>query len=77
MVGYRKGDKLAPQLDISEALRIEAAHFFQCIEKMQRPISDGEAGLRVVRVLEAATQSLRMRGHPVELPPARVAGASA
>jgi predicted dehydrogenase len=74
MVGYRMGDMLAPQLNITEALRIEAAHFVECIEKKQRPDTDGEAGLRVVRVLEAATQSMRMRGHPVELPPARMAG---
>jgi predicted dehydrogenase len=71
MVGYRMGDMTAPQLDISEALRFEASHFVECIEKKQRPITDGEAGLRVVRVLEAATQSMRMRGHPVELPPTR------
>jgi len=71
MVGYRMGDMTAPQLDISEALRVEASHFVECIEKKQRPITDGEAGLRVVSVLEAASQSMRMRGHPVELPPAR------
>jgi predicted dehydrogenase len=72
LVGYRMGDMLAPQLDISEALRVEAAHFVECIEKKKSPITDGESGLRVVRVLEAATQSMRMRGHPVELPPARI-----
>ena len=72
LVGYRMGDVLAPHLDISEALRVEAAHFVECIEKKQRPITDAESGLRVVQVLEAATQSMRMRGHPVELPPARM-----
>jgi len=71
LVGYRMGDVLAPHLDISEALRVEAAHFVECIEKRQRPITDAESGLRVVRVLEAATQSMRMRGQPVELPAAR------
>jgi predicted dehydrogenase len=65
------GDMLAPHLDITEALRLEAAHFVECIEKKQQPITDAEAGLRVVRVLEAASQSMRMRGQPVELPPAR------
>jgi predicted dehydrogenase len=71
LVGYRMGDMLAPQLDISEALRVEAGHFLECIEGKARPITDGHAGLRVVRVLEAASQSMRMRGQPVELPPLR------
>jgi predicted dehydrogenase len=75
MVGYRLGDMVAPQLEITEALRIEAAHFVECVEKQKRPLTDGRAGLRVVRVLEAASQSMRMRGQPVELPPAAVVDA--
>lgn len=70
LVGYRMGDMVAPHLDITEALRVEAAHFVACVETGQRPMTGGDAGLRVVRVLEAASQSMRMRGQPVELPPA-------
>ena len=67
LIGYRTGDMWAPQLDITEALRVEALHFLRCIEKGERPLTDGEAGLRVVKVLEAATQSMLERGQPVKL----------
>jgi predicted dehydrogenase len=67
LIGYRTGDVWAPQLDMTEALQVEARHFIQCIEKNERPITDGKAGLRVVRLLEAATQSMARRGEPVEL----------
>ena len=68
LAGYRTGDIWSPQLDMTEALRTEASHFVSCIENGERPMTDGSAGLRVVQVLEAATQSMRERGRPVELP---------
>ncbi|MDH7487324.1 MAG: Gfo/Idh/MocA family oxidoreductase [Anaerolineae bacterium] len=67
LIGYRTGDMWAPQLDMTEALRVEAAHFIRCVERGERPVSDGEAGLRVVRILEAATQSMAERGRLVEV----------
>ncbi|HKW73008.1 MAG TPA: Gfo/Idh/MocA family oxidoreductase [Candidatus Dormibacteraeota bacterium] len=67
MVGYRTGDMWAPQVSLTEALKVEVQHFADCIRKGLRPISDGESGLRVVRTLEAAVQSLDQRGKPVEL----------
>jgi predicted dehydrogenase len=67
LVSYRTGDMWAPQLDSTEALRIEASHFVECLEQNQHPLTDGSAGLRVVRILEAATQSLAQGGRPVEL----------
>jgi len=73
LVGYRTGDMLAPNLDMKEALAVEAAHFVKCIEQKERPVTDGAAGLRVVEILEAASQSMRDRGHPVELPSAGAA----
>jgi predicted dehydrogenase len=48
-------------------LRTEVLHFIRCIEEGAYPITDGEAGLRVVRILEAATRSMRERGRLVEL----------
>ena len=72
LIGYRTGDMWAPQLDMTEALRTEALHFIRCIEEGERPITDGEAGLRVVRILEAATQSMAKRGLLVQLDTARV-----
>lgn len=67
MVGYRTGDMWAPQLATTEALREEARHFIECIKQGQRPLTDGRAGLNVVRILEAATTSMHNRGQPVEL----------
>ena len=68
LVGYRTGDMLSPRLEMKEALAVEAAHFVRCITERERPLSDGLAGLRVVQILEAASESMRRRGVPVELP---------
>ena len=67
LIGYRTGDMWAPQIDLTEALRIEAAHFVRCIESGERPLTDGQAGLQVVEILEAATRSMAERGRLVEL----------
>jgi predicted dehydrogenase len=67
LIGYRTGDIWSPQLDSTEALRAEAQHFVQCIEQGERPTTDGETGLRVVEILEAATQSMARRGRLIEL----------
>src|SRR5262245_16610788 len=76
MVSYRSGDMYAPQIEMTEALRVEAQHFADCIENQQTPITDGYAGLRVVSILEAATRSMKDRGRSVQLKentPARAA----
>ena len=65
LVSYRSGDMWAPKVDQSEALKAEAGYFVECIEKSQAPLNDGAAGLRVVRMLEAAGQSLREHGRPI------------
>jgi predicted dehydrogenase len=67
LVGYRAGDMWAPQLGVTEALSVEAAHFIDCIRHQREPLSDGHAGLRVVHILEAATESLALGGRPIEL----------
>src|SRR5207248_4167757 len=67
LVGYRAGDVWSPQLEMTEALGVELRHFVQCIETNTTPTVDGQAGLRIVRLLEAATQSMRNAGRPVEL----------
>jgi predicted dehydrogenase len=64
-VGYRTGDMLAPKLDGSEALRVEGGHFVKCIESGETPITDGQLGLRVVELIEAATSSMRGKGETV------------
>ena len=67
LVSYRSGDMWAPRLDNTEALQTEALHFIDCVEHGRQPESDGEAGLRMVRMIEAAEESLRNRGKLVEL----------
>ena len=67
LISYRTGDMLAPQLDMTEGLRTEALHFVRCITHGEQPITGGEAGLRVVRVMEAATRSLADKGCMVTL----------
>lgn len=67
-VGYRTGDMWAPKVDNSEALMVEGRHFVECIRKNQPSISNGEFGLRMVEIIEAATSSMRGRGETVHLP---------
>lgn len=67
LVDYRVGDMWAPRLDHIEALKTEAEYFVDCIVNDTPPINDGNAGLRVVRVLEAADESLKNKGRLVEL----------
>jgi predicted dehydrogenase len=76
MVGYRTGDMWAPQVSLTEALRIEAQHFADCIRNGVKPLSDGASGLRVVRTLEAAVESMDQRGKPVAIPELVEAGAA-
>jgi predicted dehydrogenase len=67
LVSYRSGDMWAPQVEQVEALRAETAYFIKCIEENTKPFNDGEAGLRVVRILEAADRSIRTRGEAITL----------
>src|ERR1017187_6894574 len=67
LVNYRSGDMWAPQLEQVEALRRELSYFVECISTRQKPVNDGCAGLRVVKMLEAATESLGQRGSLVYL----------
>jgi predicted dehydrogenase len=73
LAGYRSGDMWAPQINLSEALHTEANHFVRCIESGDTPLTDGRAGLRVVRILEAASHSMRERGQVIELEAKRCA----
>jgi|SRR5215469_235301 len=62
LVNYRSGDMWAPQLEQVEALRQELSYFVDCIVNRRTPFNDGSAGLRVVKLLEAANASIRKRG---------------
>ena len=59
LVSYRTGDMWAPKVEELEALHVETRYFLDCIMHGTKPFNDGHAGLRVVRILEAAEQSLR------------------
>ncbi len=67
LVNYRSGDMWAPRLDNTEALHAEALHFIDCVENSRQPETDGQAGLRMVSIMEAAERSLRGRGELVEI----------
>jgi predicted dehydrogenase len=67
LVSYRSGDMWAPKVDQTEALKVEARYFVECVTQNQAPFNDGVTGLRVVRLLEAAAQSLKERGRPVRV----------
>jgi predicted dehydrogenase len=66
-VGLRFGDIVMPYIKSGEPLRIESLHFIDCVSKRKRPVSDGQDGLRVVKVLEAAQKSLQSNGAPVRV----------
>lgn len=61
------GDIWIPRIDMQEPLKLECAHFVECIREGKRPLTDGENGLRVVKVLEAGQQSLNNGGIKIAL----------
>jgi predicted dehydrogenase len=65
LVSYRTGDMWAPQVEQIEALRVELGYFLDCIQHGKTPINDGISGLRVVKMLEAAENSVHKRGELV------------
>lgn len=66
-VGYRMGDIVSPRVEVTEPLSEECRHFVDCILQNKNPRTDGEKGLRVLRVLEAAQKSIRKGGATVSL----------
>ncbi len=67
LVSYRTGDMWAPQVEQLEALHVELSYFAECILDSKTPFNDGHAGLRIVRMLEAAEASIQKRGEFVRL----------
>lgn len=66
-IQYRIGDMYAPKLEEFEALAIGTEHFADCIINGKKLMSDGKAGLEVVKVLVASKESLKKKGAPIEL----------
>jgi len=67
LVSYRSGDMWAPQIESTEALKLELGYFTQCIMDNKQPINDGQAGLRIVKMLQATDESLRHHGDQIRL----------
>ena len=67
LAGYRIGDLYTPNIDSTEALRRETGHFLDCIRDRRTPESDGSAGLRIVKILAAAQESLAASGSWITL----------
>jgi predicted dehydrogenase len=63
----RKNEGIAEVIDAAEPLRLQCLQFLQSIQTRQRPLTDGESGLRVLRVLDAAERSLAAGGTPIEV----------
>lgn len=68
-VTLRFGDIVIPYVKVGEPLRIECQHFLECIRTRRPPKSDGQDGLRVVKVLDAAQRSLQQNGVPISIGP--------
>jgi predicted dehydrogenase len=69
LVQYRTGDMWAPKIDLGEALSLMTAEFVEAVKTGKRPTTDGRSGLKVVRILEAAQESLRGGGKMIDLTP--------
>lgn len=75
MISYRSGDMHAPKLETQEALAVEAENLVQAMAGREPLISNGAAGVRVVRILEAAQRSIAQGGGPIALAGSRIAAA--
>ena len=64
---YHYGDSYIPHIQQEEPLKAECQHFLDCIERGVKPLTSGHEGLELVRILEAASASLKERGAPVSL----------
>jgi predicted dehydrogenase len=67
LVQYRTGDMYAPKIDDLEALSSVAREFMDSIRENRQPLSNGESGLNVVRILEAAECSIKQNGKVINL----------
>jgi predicted dehydrogenase len=65
LISYRSGDMWAPRVEQTEALRAECQYFIDCVKDGKEPFNDGHAGLKVVKMLEAADESIKGKGRMV------------
>jgi len=67
LIQYRSGDVHVPQIDNTEALQVMIDHFLDCIEQDRCPDTDGDSGLKVVKLLDAAERSMAAGGAKVQI----------
>ena len=67
LVSYRSGDMYSPRVDHTEALYVMVKEFEESITENRRALTDGEAGLRVLKVLDAAERSIKADGANVRI----------
>jgi predicted dehydrogenase len=67
LVSYRSGDMYAPRIDQVEALSLMVKEFADCIQENRPALTDGDAGLRVLRILDAANRSIKADGANVRI----------
>lgn len=67
LIEYRIGDMYSPRIESNEALKVEISHLVECIKQNKKPVTDGKAGLRVVKLLEAAQKSLKKSGKFIKI----------
>ena len=66
-IQVRFGDILIPRVDMSEPLKLECQHFIECVRDRKTPLSDAQDGLRVIRILQAAQESMEHDGVPIRI----------
>src|SRR4030095_13572385 len=64
---YHYGDVYAPYIKQEEPLKTECQHFLDCIRDGKTPLTSGDQGLQLVRILEASSLSLKHNGSPIRL----------
>ncbi|MCR4397124.1 MAG: Gfo/Idh/MocA family oxidoreductase [Candidatus Saccharicenans sp.] len=67
LINYRIGDVYVPRLEPTEALKKEIDYFIECLQQNKEPFNNGQAGLMVVKLLEASNRSIAQKGHLVKL----------
>jgi predicted dehydrogenase len=67
LIAYRSGDVWSPHVDNTEPLRVMVEHFIECVANRTEPLTNGEVGLRVVRILDAAQRSIKAQGGRITL----------
>src|SRR6185503_10164148 len=64
---YHYGDMYVPYLKQEEPLKVECQHFLDCIRNGKTPLSNGRKGLELVKILEAASASLKRNGAAIDI----------